>query len=160
MGFTIRKVTSTLKRHGYKLTPQRVAVIRAITSSQDHLTPTAIYRRVLQDHPKTGLATIYRTLTKLAQLGLICRLHTDDNCHSYTIGSSEHHHHLICSNCGIVVDFSKHDFNELEKILTSKTGFQIEDHLLEFTGLCQSCKKKPAITGVLTNQSLRKCLDE
>ncbi len=142
MRLTTRKVAATLRQNGYKLTPQRRAVIQAITFSQDHLTPAAIYEKVHQDHPKIGLVTIYRTLGKLTQLGLICELHAGGSCHSYTISTSEHHHHLICSNCGTVVDFNGYDLSELEQRLSLETGFHIENHLLEFTGLCQACKKK------------------
>jgi len=142
MRLTSRKVTNILRQHGYKLTPQRRAVIQAITSSQDHLTPAAIYEKVHQDYPKIGLVTIYRTLDKLAQLGLICELHAGGSCHSYTISTSGHHHHLICSNCGTVVDFTGYNLSELEQRLSLETGFHIEDHLLEFIGLCQACQEK------------------
>jgi Fur family ferric uptake transcriptional regulator len=117
-------------------------VIRAIASSQDHLTPAAIYEKVHQEHPSIGLATIYRTLDILTKLGLICELHAGGSCHSYTTSASEHHHHLICSNCGKVVDFSSYDLSLLKQRLSLETGFEINDHLLEFIGLCQACQKE------------------
>jgi len=139
---TEREIVAALRRHGYKLTPQRRAVIRTIASSQDHLTPAGIYAKVHQDHPDIGLVTIYRTLDMLAKLELICELHAGGSCHSYTISAPEHHHHLICSNCGKVIDFIGHDLGELEQRLSLETGFEIEDHLLEFIGLCQACRKE------------------
>ena len=139
---TEREIVATLKQHGYKLTPQRRVVIRAIASSQDHLTPIEIYQQVRQDHPNLGLVTIYRTLSMLARLELICELHAGNSCHSYTISAPGHHHHLICSSCGRVVDFTGYDLGELEQRLSLETGFEIEDRLLEFTGLCQACQKE------------------
>ena len=110
-----KKITTILRQHGYKLTPQRRGVIRTIASTQDHLTPAAIYEKVHQEHPKIGLVTIYRTLEILTKLGLICEVHAGDNCRSYLIRRpSEHHHHLICSDCGTVIDFTDCDL---------KTGF-------------------------------------
>ena len=144
MRLTERKIAAALRQHGYKLTPQRRAVIRTIASTQDHLTPAAIYEKVHQDHPGIGLVTIYRTLDILAKLELICELHAGGSCHSYTIGASGHHHHLICSNCGGVTDFTGYDLAELEQKLSRETGFHIEDHLLEFVGLCQNCQKEVA----------------
>ena len=141
MRLTERKVIATLRQHGYKLTPQRRVVIQTITSSQDHLTPTALYEKLHQDHPHIGLVTIYRTLDILAQLNLICELHVGGSCHSYTIGAPEHHHHLICSNCGKVIAFTGSDLSKLEQRLSQETGFEIEDHLLEFIGLCQACQE-------------------
>lgn len=142
MRFSEKKSATILRQHGYKFTPQRRVVIRAIASSQDHLTPAAIYEKVHQEHPSIGLATIYRTLDILTKLGLICELHAGGSCHSYTTSASEHHHHLICSNCGKVVDFSSYDLSLLKQRLSLETGFEINDHLLEFIGLCQACQKE------------------
>lgn len=142
MRFSEKKSATILRQHGYKFTPQRRVVIRAIASSQDHLTPAAIYEKVHQEHPSIGLATIYRTLDILTKLGLICELHAGGSCHSYTTSASERHHHLICSNCGKVVDFSSYDLSLLKQRLSLETGFEINDHLLEFIGLCQACQKE------------------
>lgn len=141
MRLTEREVAATLRRHSYKLTPQRRAVIRAIASSQDHLTPATIYEKVCQDHPNIGLVTIYRTLEILTELELVCELHAGGICHSYTASTPEHHHHLICSNCGTVTDFTGHNLNELEQSLSKGSGFRIDGHLLEFFGFCQACQK-------------------
>ncbi len=142
MRLTERKVAAILRQHSYKLTPQRRVVIQAIASNQDHLTPTAIYERVHQHHPSIGFVTIYRTLEILAQLGLICELHAGGSCRSYTISAPGHHHHLICSNCSRVIDFTGCELGKVEQDLSSKTGFRIEGHLLEFIGLCQACQRE------------------
>jgi Fur family ferric uptake transcriptional regulator len=140
MRLTENKVIATLRQHGYKLTPQRRAVIQVITSTRDHLTPASIYEKMRQTHPSIGLVTIYRTLEVLAELGLICELHAGGNCRSYTISTPQHHHHLICSNCGTVVDFTGHYLKELEDNLSKESGFRIDGHLLEFVGLCRNCQ--------------------
>ena len=140
MKLTERKVVATLRQHGYKLTPQRRVVIQAITSNQEHLTATAIYQKVHQDQLNIGLVTIYRTLEILTGLKLICELHAEDNCRSYTISAPGHHHHLICSNCGKVVDFPSCELEEAQQNLSRQTGFRINNHLLEFVGLCQTCQ--------------------
>ncbi len=144
MRLTERKVVATLRQQGYKLTPQRRVVIQAIASAQDHLTPIAIYHKAHQEHPNIGLVTIYRTLEILARLGLICELHAGNSCRSYTVTAPEHHHHLICSNCGAVINFTRCDLREIQQNLFNQTGFRIDDHLLEFIGLCQACQKQAA----------------
>ena len=97
---------------------------------------------VRQELPGIGLVTIYRTLEILAELGLICEVHTGGNCRSYLMRRpSEHHHHLICSDCGTVVDFTDCDLSRLEQRLHRETGFKIENHLLEFAGQCQNCQR-------------------
>ena len=145
-----KSIITALRRHGYKLTPQRRAVIHIITSSQDHLTPAAMFEKVRQNHPSIGLVTVYRTLKLLAELDLICELRTADNCPSYTAGTPQHHHHhLVCSGCGKVIDFAsprliEHDVAKLEGKLSRESGFRIDEHLLEFTGLCELCQKAQA----------------
>ena len=135
-----------LRQRGYKVTPQRRAVLNAIAHSHDHLTPAEIYEKMRQEHPGIGLVTIYRTLGILAELGLICEVHAGGSCRSYLLRRpSEHHHHLICSNCGKVVDFTGCDLEELEQRLSQDTGFEIESHLLEFLGRCRDCQKMTPI---------------
>lgn len=144
MRLTKQKVTKTLREHGYKLTRQRLAVIKTIASTQDHLTTTNIYQKVHQNYPdiNIGLVTIYRTLELLNRLKLICEIHAESNCHSYTISAPGHHHHLICSNCDKVIDFSSCNLEEVQQNLTRETGFRIDSHSLEFAGLCQDCQKE------------------
>ena len=140
MTFSKKKIAAMLRQHGYKLTPQRRVVLSAIAHSREHLTPAALYEKVHQEHPGIGLVTIYRTLEILAELGLICEVHSGGSCRSYTMGFQQHHHHLICSGCGTVVDFTGHYLDSLEKNLSEESGFRIDGHLLEFIGLCGKCQ--------------------
>ena len=142
MEFTDRKLLSVLKQHHYKLTPQRRAVLRVFGSSQEHLTPAEIYEKVQPECPGIGLVTIYRLLQILTELGLICEVHSGDNCGRYLIRrQTVHHHHLICSACGTVVDFTDCDLSELEQRLSRDTRFEMEGHLLEFYGRCRNCQR-------------------
>ena len=143
MVFTEKRITSILRQRGYKLTPQRRTVLDVIAHSQGHLTPAALYDRVHQQYPGIGLVTIYRTLGLLARLGLICEVHAGGNCQSYLLRRpSEHHHHLICSGCGTVVDFADCDLAQVTGRISRKTGFEIDSHLVEFVGRCQDCRQK------------------
>jgi len=146
-----KSIITALRRHGYKLTPQRRAVVHVITTSQDHLTPAAIFEKVKQHYPGIGLVTVYRTLKLLTELNFICELHTTDNFPSYTAGTPQHHHHLVCSGCGKVVDFPsprliEHEVAELEGRLSRDNGFRIDKHLLEFTGLCEPCQRAESLS--------------
>jgi len=127
-----------LRQHGYKPTPQRRVVIRTISSS---LTPTAI-ERMHQDQPSVGLVTIYLTLEILARLKLICEPHAEESCRSYTISAPGQHHHLICSNCGKVIDFPGCELETTQQSLSKQTGFRIDGHLPEFIGLCPACQRE------------------
>jgi Fur family ferric uptake transcriptional regulator len=131
-----------MRQRGYKLTPQRRAVLKIILESCNHLTPEAIYKRVKEEHPGIGLTTVYRTLNILSDLGLICEVHTGGSYRSYLVRRPlEHHHHLICSECNKVVEFTDCDLADIERKLSEGTGFKIEEHLLEFVGICPDCQQ-------------------
>ena len=142
MRLTASKINSILRQRGYRLTSQRRAVVNTIAGTHNHLTPAAIYKRVKREYPGIGLVTIYRNLEILAELGLICEVHAGGSCRSYLMRKPlEHHHHLICSECGRVVDFTDCDLGELEQRLSQETGFKMEGHLLEFIGCCPDCRR-------------------
>ena len=140
MRLTANKIAGILRQKGYRLTPQRHAVLKAIASSYDHLTPAEIYARVRQEHPTIGLVTVYRVINLLIQLNLICRVNLGGSSQSYLMRRPvEHHHHLICSQCGRAVDFTNCDLDQLEQQLARETGYNIEGHLLEIYGRCPEC---------------------
>jgi Fur family ferric uptake transcriptional regulator len=145
MGPTEDAIEDILRKAGHKMTRQRRAVLKAIAGGRDHLTPADVYERVRQEQPGVGLVTVYRTLDMLDSLGLICEVHSGGNCRSFLLRRpAEHHHHLVCSDCGTVEDFTDCDLGELECRVARETGFEIEGHLLEFSGRCEDCRVKAA----------------
>jgi len=141
---TENRLAAVLSKNGYKITGQRMAVLRAIAASRAILTPADVHARVRKENPKVGLVTVYRTLEVLSALGLICRVHRGGRSRSYTQAPAGHHHHIVCSICGAVEDFTNCDLTELEKRLSEQTGFVIEGHLLEFSGRCKRCQQRDA----------------
>jgi len=140
MKLTANKIAGLLREQGHKLTPQRHIVLKVMASSHDHLTPELIYEKSLLEDRSIGRVTVYRTLDLLSKLNLVCKVHSENGCHSYMMRRpTEHHHHLICSGCGKVVDFTNCSLADVEKKLSQETGFDIKDHLLEFRGLCRAC---------------------
>ncbi len=135
-------VIARLRRSGHKVTPQRIAIIKMILESAEHLTPSALYEKVHQVDPEVGEVTVYRTLNILSELGMVCVVHTGENTHSYISHPPEHHDHLICSECGKVINFTDCNIAKLEKRLTSETGFTIKEHRLDFYGRCGGCGEK------------------
>lgn len=141
MKLTARKIAGILRRAGYKVTPQRRAVLQVIARSNDHLSPAEIFQRVQQEHPCIGRVTVYRTLELLAEFDLVCTFHTEDNQRSYLMRRPVgHHHHLVCSGCGKVVDFTACNLDQLQCDLAHQTGFSIDSHILEFYGHCRDCQ--------------------
>ena len=141
MKLTANRIAGILRREGYRLTPQRHAVLKALAASSDFLTPEAIRGKACIHSPAIGLITVYRTLGLLSDLNLVCRLHAPDGCRGYMMRRpTEHHHHVVCSSCSKVVDFKGCGLSDLEQKLLDETGFDINGHLLEFYGLCPECR--------------------
>ena len=143
---TVRKATNILRQHGYKMTPQRRAVLKRIMQNHEHFTPATLYEQMNRESPGIGIVTVYRTIELLAQLGLLCCVYGEGNNRSYVMRRPQvHHHHLICSGCGKVIEFIDCDISGLEQRLSKRTGFEIEGHLLEVQGRCPDCRKPAPI---------------
>ncbi len=141
-----KKIIASMRRKGYKITPSRRLLVKTIVESHEHLTPAAIFERSRAEDSEVSLVTTYRTLEILQELGFICEVHGGGSCRSYLLRHlAEHHHHLICSGCGKVADFTDCGLAGLETRLAHKTGFKISGHLLEFLGLCISCQEKGTV---------------
>lgn len=142
----VEKLKNNLKEKGYKLTPQRRAIVDIIIRNEgSHLTTEELYDLVKKECPEIGLATVYRTVQLLGELGVICKLELDDGCSRYELVHEEEnhqHHHLICTNCGSVIEVQTDLLDELENEIQEKYKFKIINHSVKFYGICNECIKK------------------
>jgi Fur family ferric uptake transcriptional regulator len=142
MQLTENKLFSILRKNHFKLTPQRRAILKTIYESKDHLTPANIYHKANAEYPGIGLVTTYRTIDVLSRLNLLCKVYSGESCQSYLLRRPlEHHHHLVCSSCGAVQEFTSCNLDGIEQKLIKETGFTVNGHLLEFEGICPDCQK-------------------
>lgn len=128
-----------LREAGYKITPPRLAVLQVIEQEGEHLDPAQILRQAQRIHPAIGRATVYRTLELLTQLNIVRPIYVGEHGPTY-IRAEGGHHHLVCSTCGIVIDFDQCMADDMTRDLTDRFGFQIQSHLLEFYGVCTNCQ--------------------
>ena len=140
MEFDEERVMRLLRHRGLRCTAQRLAVLRVLDETPYHLSAAEVLGAVRQALPQVGLATVYRTLELLADLGLVARVHLEDGCHRYTAASSGHRHQLICSECGLVVEFGECALGGLTETLARRTDFAIEGHWLQLYGRCRDCQ--------------------
>jgi Fe2+ or Zn2+ uptake regulation protein len=129
-----------LENNGYRSTPSRRAVVDVIATGSSIMTAADIYLKARLNCPRIGLVTVYRTLEKLENLGLIQRVHQDDNCHSYIAVRGDHQHLLICESCKRTVYFNGDDLFPLMVQLSEDRGFIIQHHWLQLSGLCKECQ--------------------
>jgi Fe2+ or Zn2+ uptake regulation protein len=135
---------SQLQADGCRLTYPRQVVVETMAGSRCALSPAQVYDLACARYPALGLVTVYRTLEKLEQLGLIQRVHQPDGCHAYLPASQGHQHLLLCRTCGQAEYFSGDDLAELIGGVARKSGYQIEDHWLQLFGVCERCQQTAA----------------
>lgn len=138
------KLKLDLKERGYKLTPQRRAILNAIIDSEGrHLSPEEIYDLVKMECPEIGLATVYRTVQLLEKMGILYKMNFDDGVSRYELvhNTEDHqHHHLICVKCGEIQEVEDDLLDSLEGKIEGMYDFKITNHDVKFYGICKKCK--------------------
>lgn len=130
-----------LRQTGRRITPQRLAVLKILAKSENHPSVEMIYGQVKKDFPTTSLATVYKTITVLKELGEVLELGFADVGSRYDGKKPFPHPHVICTKCGAIVD---PQFSKMEKMaaeMAKKSGYKISNHRLDFFGLCPNCQK-------------------
>jgi Fur family ferric uptake transcriptional regulator len=135
--------------HVSRWTLPREVILGLLSRTSKHMSAKEIYASLYRMYPGIGLTTIYRTLDLLERIGLINRLSFGDGQNRYEFKAGEkkeHHHHLICTKCGKIIDYSDFVDEELdlvkktEETLAKKYNFLIQDHNIDFLGLCEKCR--------------------
>lgn len=133
-----------LQESGYRDTAARRKIVEVLLTSQRALEPLEIFSTGRQQYARLGLVTVYRTLEKLEELGLVQRVHQPGGCNTYLRAAQEHEHLLICTTCGRAEFFSGDDLGCLMDLIASRSGFQIREHWLQLFGICADCQQKQA----------------
>ena len=142
---TADEVAALLADHGYRMTDPRRAVLAAVLDRARPFTAEQIVAELKRTEPAIGRATVYRTLEILASVDVLTRFLQADGHPSYIVGVPGHRHHLVCSDCGAVVAFTRCPVDELVRDLSRDTEFAIQGHLLEVFGVCPDCRADPPV---------------
>jgi Fe2+ or Zn2+ uptake regulation protein len=137
----INYYTQQIHQRGFRITPQRLVILQILIDEGDHLSPIEIYQRAAQIMPGMTEATVYRTLSFLAEQGIIMSAHIGSGQLVYEI-SEYKHHHLICRSCKKTIDIDHEMLKDLYQKLEDQTGFKLDIVHLTFFGLCPECQKK------------------
>lgn len=128
----------TLKQSGVRITPQRHAVLEYLLTSRTHPTADEIYRALEGKFPNMSVATVYNNLRILKEIGLVQELTYGDDSSRFD-SNTEFHYHIICKDCGKIVDFHYPTLDEIESLAAKVTGFEISHHRMELYGTCKEC---------------------
>ena len=131
-----------LRGAGYRVTSERKAVLDAVLASCRPFSGGDVVAQVSRRDPSVGRATVFRTLEVLVDLGVIGRVHQPGVDAAYVLCSQDHHHHAICSRCGLVVELPGCPLDDAAEKEATAAGFRLESHRLEYYGVCGQCQAK------------------
>lgn len=131
-----------LREKGYKITPQRRAVLEALVQGEQFSSVQQVWEIVRKTQPDVSLDTIYRNLTLLKDIGTVHEIIRPTGNVYEMVTEGHHHHHLICTECGKTECIDICPMNKIYEKEAAARGFLVTGHVFEFYGLCWSCRAK------------------
>lgn len=135
-------IVARLSEKGYRLTPQRLMILSAIEGSHEHISVEEIYAQVAARYPNINISTVYRTLELLKKLNMVYEIDLGEGRIRYHAEGSGHHHHLVCQDCGKVIDIDESSLSALRDVLLRDYNFRAELRHVGIFGVCEDCRKK------------------
>jgi Fur family transcriptional regulator, ferric uptake regulator len=132
-----------LREHHQPITKQRDLVAQIVFLAEDHLSVEGIRRELKQRSERVGMATVYRTLDLLVESGLVRSHEFGEGFRRYeAMAAQSDHEHLICEQCGRVVEFANERLERMLPVLADEHGFQHRRHKVEIYGVCRTCRQR------------------
>ncbi|MBI4911452.1 MAG: transcriptional repressor [Acidobacteria bacterium] len=132
-----------LRTHQLKLTGERRALLSAVLGWGSHFDADTLHMALKQKGETISRATVYRTLDLLVQCGIVRKDSLGHQQAQYeAVKPGEHHDHLICMNCGKVIEFFREDLESLQDAICAQQKFKPLHHSLQIFGICSACKGK------------------
>jgi len=130
-----------IKKKGHRVTKSRKLICEILENSgHAHFTVDELYKKVTKKSSEVDLATVYRTLELLGQIGLIAHLHQAHGSGIYFLRNEENIMHLICMSCERIIDISFETFTKINKLLMKETKFKSINNNFIYSGICENCK--------------------
>lgn len=130
-----------LRELGYRMTPQRQAILEALHTHDDHFSTEEVHDEVRARYPQVNISTVYRTLELLKELGLVTQTDLGEGILRYHHIEKGHHHHLICENCGAIIDVDESVFSPLKRTLLQDYQFKANMSHFAIFGRCAKCQR-------------------
>ena len=130
-----------LRKEGLKITPQRIAVLDEIVKDKGHRESEDVYMAIKTRKTHVSRATVYRTLDILVQHGFARKLNLGDGRARYEPKiNSPHHDHIICNNCGKIIEFVNHEIEKIQEEIAKHHQFILQQHIHQLFGICKECQ--------------------
>ena len=129
-----------LRAAGCRVTAQRLLLLQLLHDSKGHAGADDLYHLARARDPRLSLSTVYRTLNKLREVGLVHELHLDQEHHHFELAAEDSHHHLICQSCGKVLEMKCFLVDEILSHIEAQHDFKVTGTQMEFVGYCVDCQ--------------------
>ncbi len=132
-----------IQKQGLKRTSQRDLILDVFLQTEEHVSGEDLYQLVREKDPSVGQTTVYRTLRLLIDAGLAREVRFGDGRAHYEHNyKHQHHDHMICKECGKIIEFYSPELEAIQDAMAAKHRFELTSHLLRMIGICADCRKK------------------
>ncbi|MFK5925615.1 MAG: transcriptional repressor [Desulfuromusa sp.] len=132
-----------VRSQGLKNTSQRITILEMFLGSKAHYSTEELYLKLRKEHPKIGYATVHRTLKLFTECGIAIEVNFGDGQIRFEpLNVDQHHDHLVCTNCGLIIEFTEPRIEKLQQQVADQYNFKIESHRHELYGLCSKCAQQ------------------
>ncbi len=133
-------MVQNLRENKFRITPQRLAILKILAESKGHPSVEKIYEQVKPVFSTTSLATVYKNVSLLKELGEVLELGFSNDSNRYDGNRPYPHPHVVCTNCKTIIDPDLETLKVVSAELKEETGFKIIYHRLDFFGICPACQ--------------------
>ena len=155
---TDEKLKSLLRSMNLKVTSQRLFILKALNKGpKTHVTAQEVFEMARPRHPSMGFATVYRFLKKTSQFGLTSELRIGRAPARYELKTKDHHHHLVCTQCGKIIEFQNNIIEKQILKISQAHSFHTEHHIFELYGHCSRPACRPAARRPVDSRALAGC---
>ena len=133
-----------MRDNGLKYTKQREVLLQTLYNNSEHFTPEQLYLYIKERHPglNVGIATVYRSLNLLEESGMVTSISFGAQGKKFELANKPHHDHMICRQCGVIVEFEDQIIEKRQLAIAKEHGFKLTGHIMQLYGVCSECNKQ------------------
>lgn len=136
----IKELVNSLRGQGFRITPQRIAIVEYLLKTDDHPSAEHIHKIVQKKYPMVSLSTVYKTLDLLREKKLVNEIKVEGE--ARFDAHTDEHINLVCMNCGKIEDIDEDSLEEIQTKVARKSKYMILKSNFELFGYCNNCKSK------------------
>ncbi|MEE3693608.1 MULTISPECIES: Fur family transcriptional regulator [Campylobacter] len=140
----LERFKRVLRDNGLKYTKQREVLLQTLYNNSEHFTPEQLYLYIKERHPglNVGIATVYRSLNLLEESGMVTSISFGVQGKKFELANKPHHDHMICRQCGVIVEFEDQIIEKRQLAIAKEHGFKLTGHIMQLYGVCSECNKQ------------------